>query len=186
MSLNDQGCRGRRKRTNRPSETHSPKNNASAANVTIFSIALIGSVPRRVLPCSWLYEKSRAPPTRTVCLVDDEPDIAAVIKKGLEQYGFTVHDFRDPKKALEHFRLNGKDCTFVLSDVRMPGMTGFELCRQIKEMKQKAPVVLMTAFEINSSEFDKVLPHTKADGFITKPFTTTKLIDVMKQLDISP
>jgi hypothetical protein len=53
-------------------------------------------------------------------------------------------------------------------------------------MKQKAPVVLMTAFEINSSEFDKVLPHTKADGFITKPFTTTKLIDVMKQLDISP
>jgi CheY-like chemotaxis protein len=84
----------------------------------------------------------------------------------MEQDGFTVHEFNDPVKAWEYFQLNGKNCTVVLSDIRMPGMSGFEFCRKVKHLRPEAPVIFMTAFEINQSEFSKVLPHTTADAFI--------------------
>jgi CheY-like chemotaxis protein len=63
----------------------------------------------------------------------------------------------------------------VLSDIRMPGMSGFEFCRKVKQLRPEAPVILMTAFEINQSEFSKVLPHTAADAFIRKPISLKQL-----------
>jgi CheY-like chemotaxis protein len=53
----------------------------------------------------------------------------------------------------------------------MPGMSGFEYCRNVKELRPEAPVILMSAFEINQSEFSKLMPHTPADGFVNKPVT---------------
>lgn len=105
-----------------------------------------------------------------------------MIKKGLEQDGFIVHDFNDPEKAWEHFKINGKDCTVVISDIRMPGMSGFEFCRKIKELRPKTSVILMTAFEINQSEFSKVLPHTTSDGFIKKPVSVKKLKEFINEI----
>jgi DNA-binding response OmpR family regulator len=112
---------------------------------------------------------------KTICLVDDETDITSVIRRGMEQDGFTVHEFNDPVKAWEYFQRNGKSCTVVLSDIRMPGMSGFEFCRKVKQLRPEAPVILMTAFEINQSEFSKVLPHTIADAFIRKPVSLKQL-----------
>jgi CheY-like chemotaxis protein len=89
--------------------------------------------------------------------------------------GYTVHEYNDPTKAWEYFKENGKNCTIVLSDVRMPGMNGFEFCRKVKTLMPAAPVILMTAFEINQSEFDTVMPSTKADGFIQKPISIKSL-----------
>jgi CheY-like chemotaxis protein len=57
----------------------------------------------------------------------------------------------------------------------MPGMNGFEFCRRVKELRPEAPVILMTAFEINQSEFSKVMPHTTPDGFMAKPISLKKL-----------
>lgn len=127
-------------------------------------------------------EKKASPPQKTVCLIDDEIDITSVIRKGLEQEGYIVHAFNDPKKALEHFMQNGKDCTVVISDIRMPGLSGFELCRRVKKSRPQAPVILMTAFEINGSEFDKVMPHTRADGFIQKPVSLKKLEEIISKI----
>jgi DNA-binding response OmpR family regulator len=111
-----------------------------------------------------------------ICLVEDEVNIATIIKKGLEMKGYTVHEYNDPTKAWEYFKENGKNCTIVLSDVRMPGMNGFEFCRKVKTLRSAAPVILMTAFEINQSEFDSVMPSTKADGFIQKPISIKNLV----------
>lgn len=99
----------------------------------------------------------------------------SVIKPHQRQDGFTVHESNDPIKAWEYFKENGKNCTIVLSDIRMPGMNGFEFCRRIKELRPEAPVILMTAFEINQSEFAKVMPHTTPDGFMAKPISLKKL-----------
>ena len=123
---------------------------------------------------------------KTVCLVDDEADITSVIKKGLEQEGYIVHDYSDPIKAWEYFKVNGKNCTVVLSDVRMSGMNGFEFCRRVKELRPEAPVILMTAFEMNQSEVSKVMPSASVDGFIQKPVSMKKLKEVIDEFASRP
>lgn len=131
----------------------------------------------------WMQnEKGVSQSKKTVCLVDDEVDITLVIRKGLERDGCTVHEFNDPVKAYEYFKENGKNCTIVLSDIRMPGMSGFEFCRKVKESRPEAPVILMSAFEINQSEFSKVMPQTNVDGFIQKPVSLKKLKELIDEI----
>jgi DNA-binding response OmpR family regulator len=50
----------------------------------------------------------------------------------------------------------------------MPKINGFELCREIRKRDGKVKIYFMTAFEIHKTEFEKVLPSIKVDGFITK------------------
>jgi two-component system response regulator YesN len=57
----------------------------------------------------------------------------------------------------------------MLSDIRMPGLSGIQLARKVKEVNPGVKVVLMTAFEIRDSEFSKVFPSTQIDGFVQKP-----------------
>jgi two-component system, cell cycle sensor histidine kinase and response regulator CckA len=125
-----------------------------------------------------------APPQedKAVCLVEDEVDISTIVRKALELGGFAVHEFNDPLKAWDYFKENGKNCTVVLSDIRMPGMSGFEFCRRVKQLRSDAPVILMTSFEINPSEFESVMPNTRADGFIQKPVTMQKLVATIREL----
>jgi DNA-binding NtrC family response regulator len=116
-------------------------------------------------------------------VVDDETDILTIVGKGLENNGFSVVGFADPIKALQHFENGGDTFDIVISDMRMPKLTGFQLARRIKELHPEIKIILMSAFEINKSEFDKVLPSTKVDGFLSKPFSISKLLEVIKPLD---
>ena len=119
---------------------------------------------------------------KTIYLVDDELDITTILKKILEQNGFVVHAFNDPKKAVEDFRENGKDCTVILSDIRMPGMNGFQLAREFSQHRPDVRIVLMSSFEINKAEFDKVLTSTDVAAFITKPISRNQLLDTLGAL----
>jgi YesN/AraC family two-component response regulator len=65
----------------------------------------------------------------------------------------------------------------LLSDVRMPGLSGIQLARKVKETNPDVKVVLMTAFEIRDNEFSKVFPSTQVDGFIQKPVRIRELTD---------
>jgi CheY-like chemotaxis protein len=70
----------------------------------------------------------------------------------------------------------------VVSDILMPGISGFELCGKVKELKRVAPLILKAAFEINQSEFSMVLPHTTAEGFIRKPISLKKLKELINEI----
>ena len=118
-------------------------------------------------------------PKNTVFLVDDEPDITFTLKKMLDQNGFTVHAFNDPKRALDELRVNGKDCIVLLSDIRMPEMNGFQLARSVSQLRPDVRIVLMTAFEIQKSEFAKMFPSTDVVAFLKKPVSQKKLIDTL-------
>lgn len=65
-----------------------------------------------------------------VLLVDDEPDIVSVLKQGLKLKGFVVDGSTDPLKALEKFQPDYYD--IVVSDIKMPIINGFQLCRKIR------------------------------------------------------
>ena len=64
----------------------------------------------------------------------------------------------------------------------MSGMSGFELIRRLKEVHPEMKVILMTAFKIDMKEAQIVLPSTKADAFLNKPFRSKELIETVKQV----
>jgi two-component system response regulator YesN len=70
----------------------------------------------------------------------------------------------------------------MLSDVRMPGLSGIQLARKVKEINPNVKVVLMTAFEIRDNEFSKVFPSTQVDGFVQKPIGIRDLTDKILSL----
>jgi DNA-binding NtrC family response regulator len=102
-------------------------------------------------------------------IVDDDSDIVHVIKLGLQKNGFLVDAFTNPEKALQSFKSNADSYFLMLSDVRMPVISGIQLAKKVKEIDPNVKVVLMTAFEIRDNEFSKVFPSVHVDGFVQKP-----------------
>ena len=119
-----------------------------------------------------------------ILLVDDEEDIVAILKKGLEQNGFKVDAYSDPMKALSNFRAGEHD--LLISDIRMPGMTGLQLFRSIRQMDGEVKVLFLTAFDILEKEWRMVLPSTDASGFIKKPVRLVDLVNAIEQLKVQP
>jgi DNA-binding NtrC family response regulator len=115
-------------------------------------------------------------PHKSILILDDEFDIMSVLKQGIDKRGFRVFAFTDPYLALEHFQLNSESYGLVITDLRMPGMNGYEFTKKVKEIKPQVKVFFMTAFSINDIEFRRVLPFVKIDEFIEKPVSVKKLV----------
>ena len=115
--------------------------------------------------------------------MDDENDIVNLIKQSLQINGLKVSAFTDPVMALEDFKVNGQTCSLILSDIRMPGMNGYEFVKKVKKINSKVKVILMTAFEINDKEFHNLLPDVKVDGFLQKPFSIQQLNNVVEKIN---
>jgi DNA-binding NtrC family response regulator len=117
----------------------------------------------------------------SIMILDDEIDITVLMKLSLQKYGFNAYDFTDPFLALEHFRVNCKEYRLVISDIRMPGMNGFEFVRNIREIKPDVKILLMTAFDINTTIFSEEILSTKVNGFVQKPISLKRLnIEIKK------
>ena len=119
-------------------------------------------------------------------IAEDEPDLLATTRMMLEKESYKVHGFSSPIAALSHVEDGCKDCKLVLSDIRMSGMSGFELVRRVKELRPEMKVILMTAFKIDMKEAQIVLPSTKVDAFLNKPFRSKELIEAVKQVCSAP
>src|SRR5215212_5593920 len=111
---------------------------------------------------------------KSILVVDDESAIADIIKQSLQRQEFKVCTFTDPFAALAHFNSDPKEDyhDIVISDIRMPGMNGYEFVRKVKENDPIVKVILMSAFEINDKEFHNLLPQISGDAFLQKPFST--------------
>ena len=119
---------------------------------------------------------------KSILVVDDELDIVSIIEQSLEGLGFRVSAFTDPVVALEYFYSNFKICcSMVISDIRMPGMSGYEFARKVKGIKPECKIILMSAFDINNVEFPKVLQGVNIDTFLQKPFSMRKLKDLIME-----
>jgi DNA-binding NtrC family response regulator len=110
-------------------------------------------------------------------IVDDDYDIVQVLKMGLLKNGFLVEAFTHPEEALQSFKSDAESYCLVLSDIRMPSISGIQLSKKVKEINPNVKVVLMTAFEIRDTEFSKVFPSTQVDGFVQKPIGIKELTD---------
>jgi DNA-binding NtrC family response regulator len=113
-----------------------------------------------------------------VLLVDDEPDITTTLKHGLELQGFDVVSYNDPLKALSDYTKNHYD--LHVFDVRMPGISGFNLARQIWLLDPMAEVCFFTSFEIYEDEAKTVFKDFKKWCFIKKPISPSALAEHIK------
>src|ERR1051326_6853184 len=113
-----------------------------------------------------------------IAVVDDETDIAEVLKRGLEQNGFSVDAFTDPEIALMKFKPSTYDLMII--DIRMPKLNGFDLYRELRKKDSKVKVVFLTAFEIYYEEFRKMFPTIDVRAFVRKPVSISALVGQVK------
>lgn len=111
---------------------------------------------------------------KRIAVVDDEPDITTVLKKGLEHHGFAVEVFNDPQAALASFKPGYYDLMII--DIRMPKLNGFDLYRELKKRDENVKVCFLTAFEIYYEEFRKMFPTVDVRAFIRKPVSISNLV----------
>jgi DNA-binding response OmpR family regulator len=117
-----------------------------------------------------------------ILVLDDEFDILHLTTELLKRHGFSAYGFTEPLLALEHFKANSKDYSLVISDMRMPVMTGFEFVRKVKALNSGVKVLLMTAFDVADIDLSKVLPSSiKINSFVRKPFRMQELVNQVNQ-----
>ena len=109
--------------------------------------------------------------TPTILVVDDEPQIRRVMRTTLASNGYVITEAASGEEALEKMQTARPD--LVLLDVNMPGMGGFDACREIRRCSE-VPIIMLT---VRSGERDKVLAlDAGADDYVTKPFGIEELL----------
>lgn len=116
---------------------------------------------------------------KRILIVDDDADILTTYKKGLEESGlFEVDTFTDPEETLSNFKNGLYD--FLIIDIRLPKMDGFELYDKMKAIDNKVKICFITAYEVNYRALRQVFPEPKLECFIQKPIEIVKLVERIK------
>ena len=112
-----------------------------------------------------------------IMIVDDEVDICNLFRDALQVAGYEVRAFTDPTEALEDFSLRNEEYGVIITDVRMPEMSGIELIKRVNQINKNVKVFLMTAFELKNEE----LQELKMNEFLNKPIYTQRLVEMVKR-----
>jgi len=106
-----------------------------------------------------------------ILVVDDEPYITDLLSTALRFEGFSVDVAATGSEAMASLRANRPD--LVLLDVMLPDMGGIDVCRRLREVGDRVPVVFLTARDATE---DKVSGLSLADDYVTKPFSLDELV----------
>lgn len=113
-----------------------------------------------------------------VLLVEDEKNVAAFIKKGLEEEFYAVDVAEEGDEGFLMAVSNEYD--LMIFDIMLPGMSGIELCRKLREKGIKKPVLMLTAIDSVESKVEGL--ESGADDYLTKPFAFSELLARLKAL----
>ncbi len=114
----------------------------------------------------------------SILVVDDDPNILQLLEARLCLTGFTVWTATDGRQALE--KMAEHDVDLVLSDVKMPGLSGKELLKEVTESWPGIPVVLLTAYGDVQDAVSSM--HQGAADYMTKPFDGRDLVERIQNL----
>lgn len=110
-----------------------------------------------------------------IFIVDDDQNIARLIRLYLEQEGYTVQHFARGDEALAAFKR--EEPRLMLLDIMLPGIDGWDVCREVRKTS-KLPIIMLSAKE---ETFDKVKSlEIGADDYITKPFEPQEMVARIK------
>ena len=112
---------------------------------------------------------------QSILVVDDDPNIAQLVRLYLEKEGFDVSIQTRGDEAVAAFQKNPP--SLMLLDIMLPGMDGWQVCRAIRKISN-IPIIMLTA---KDDTFDKVLGlELGADDYVTKPFEGKELVARVK------
>ncbi len=115
---------------------------------------------------------------RRVLVIEDNLDIARLLKLHLRELGCDVRDAQDGLAGLEKARSGSYD--LIILDLMLPGMEGLEICRQLRAEADHTPILMLTA---KSDELDRVRGlEIGADDYLTKPFSIKELVARVKAI----
>src|SRR3989454_12794699 len=107
-----------------------------------------------------------------ILVVEDDRPVQKALKRLFESEGFAVDIKADGKSALEAFRVAAPSA--IVLDLRLPAMSGRDVCREIKQQIPALPIIILSAA---SDVTDKVLLlELGADDYVTKPFSPRELL----------
>ena len=109
--------------------------------------------------------------TARILVVEDEQLIAEMIQFNLEKQGYEVHVAPDGIIAVQ--KVEQVKPNLILLDIMLPGLNGFEVCRQVRK-NHNTPIIMLTAKETESDKVQGL--NLGADDYITKPFSPQELL----------
>ncbi len=113
-----------------------------------------------------------------ILLVEDEPNVVSVIKRGLAEFGYEVsvagNGATGLQMALDH------DFDLVILDVMLPVMDGIQVCKLIRQQKQTVPVIMLTALDSTENIVNGL--DSGADDYLVKPFKIAELAARLRTL----
>jgi len=115
---------------------------------------------------------------KRILVIEDERDIAELIRLHLDDLGFSATIIGDGNTGLRKASNDAWD--LIILDLRLPGLDGLEICRRLRQNSSSVPVLMLTS---KSSELDRVLGlEIGADDYVTKPFSILELIARVKAI----
>jgi DNA-binding NtrC family response regulator len=118
-----------------------------------------------------------------ILLVDDEKDILDLFSEYLSSNGFSTISFRSPVEALNYFYQNVSNCSMVITDYKMPQMSGIDLIKKIREkdIDYKIKTIIISAYIKDNLPYDKSYIKL-VDRILEKPVYLEKLVKIVQEL----
>ncbi|MDQ4073157.1 MAG: response regulator [Thermoproteota archaeon] len=117
----------------------------------------------------------------SILVVDDEVSLANMFRQFLVKLGYDAVSFTNPLLAFEHFKQNHEKYSAIITDLRMPGMSGLELANEIRKDNSLVKVFLVTAFDasdlINLPEYKTA----RIDQIVKKPIRLPTLKKMLER-----
>jgi excisionase family DNA binding protein len=120
------------------------------------------------------HATSRNDGRQRVLVVDDEASIRELLAKTLALAEYDVETAGDGAMALDRLREHRGDYDLMIADLRMPGMDGLSLIREVKHINPSLPVIIITGFSSESSAIEAV--NLGVAGYLTKPFRVPQVL----------
>lgn len=115
-----------------------------------------------------------------ILVVEDQENLAKLIKNGLESEGFNVDYILDGESAQKRIEMYQKDYDLVILDVMLPKKTGTDVCKEIRKQKIMIPIIMLTARDQNDDIINGL--NVGADDYLVKPFEFAVLLARIKAL----
>lgn len=106
-------------------------------------------------------------------LIDDEADLAEVLAEGLRHKGYAVDVLTDGVKGYNRISLHRMDYDLIILDLMLPGMSGLDICRQMRDENIMLPVLILTGRDEEEKKVELLLAG--ADDYLVKPFSFEEL-----------
>ena len=116
--------------------------------------------------------------SKSILLIDDDPDVTTVFGLGLQDEGFDIYTYNDPLEALSQFKPNFYD--LLLIDINMPKMNGIDLSVKMLELDTNVKICFITAGDANIEVLRELYPTRSIGCYIKKPVTIDQLVKRIK------